>query len=283
MKKSTKIILILAASFVAIGSVLSIIGIIAGAKPIKQFEQSISKYEIYDDDFDESYKNEFNAKNTYEVNPSGINELSIDWVDGNVTIEPYDGTEIILTESSSSKITEKNNLGYRVDEGELEISMTKRIGDFHLSPKDIDIKKDLIIKIPSSLASHLMEISLDGVNTNLVLNEISAGGLSVNTVNGNVIGKNLSLSEIELDTVDGNLDVDLLNCPGEIEVDSVGGNVTIAIPHNSEFTAHLNTASGTLNSEFHDNCAKGYCSTGNGNAQFEMDSVGGDFYIKKSK
>ncbi len=283
MKKLTKIILILATSFVAIGSVLSIIGVMVGAKPFKQFEQIIGKDEIYDNHFNESYKNEFNAKNRYEINPSGINELSVDWVDGNVIIEPYDGTEILLIESSSSEITEKNYLGYRVDEGELEITMTKRIGKLYLFSKDIDIKKDLIIKVPNSLASHLIEISLDGVDANLTLNEISAGSLSINTVDGNVTGKNLSLSEIEMDTVDGNLDVDLLTCPVEIEVDSVDGNVTITIPYNSQFTAHLDTASGTLNSEFHDTCAKGYCSIGNGNAQFKMDSVDGNFYIKKSK
>ncbi len=279
MKKSTKIILILAACFIAIGTNLTVIGLLLGASPAKMINFSGLEHSLYDD----SYQNNYNKENSYTVNPSGIHEISVDWVVGSVTFEPYEGTEIILEETSSGEITEKSSLGYRIDEGELEISFTKKLTDLSFLKNHNYSSKDLKIKVPADLSAHLTEINIDTVDADVQLNNITAGSLSLNTVNGEIYGTGLTLSEIELDTVDGDLNLQLLNCPGKIEADSIDGNVTIAIPANSGFTASLDSVSGNLSSEFHTDPVKGYFSAGNGSAEFEMDSVSGNFYINIAK
>ena len=268
MKRKTKVILIIVICAVIAGAMLFTAGFVSGW-------ETDSRGPSHNTNFN----NELNPLGQYSVPASGINSIEIEWVGGKVSVESYDGSEILLEESSSEKIDENNYLGFKVSEGTLEIIHHNNFLDVDLPRECNNHDKNLTIKIPQTLASGLNEFDFESKDADLDITDVTASSFSAETRNGSVTASDVNFHEIEMDTKNGNLNVTNLITPSEIEISSEKGNAELILPSDSQFTATMESASGTITSDFPGTCSYNYCTVGNGTNSYEMASRSGSLHF----
>lgn len=224
-----------------------------------------------------------------------IDALEINWVDGSITVESYDGDKVEIAEDDISN--RDDMLRYRVADGKLIIQYRKSGGSLL---KNWRLKKDITVRIPSDMVPDFMELEISSVSARIDvsdisaynsvtinnvsgkvnLNHVGANWLEVNTVSGDVKADG-RFYHINTDSVSGNVSVVTSEAPKDIECDSVSGDVTVSMPDNSGFEVNFDAVSGDLNSDF-DLVKRGSRYIyGDGRAEYEFDSVSGDFTLER--
>lgn len=303
MKKSTKIILIIAICLLCAGLVLTAIGYLCGASPRQIFHDNLWTWTSYDDDGGQSgdhhgkarYDNDFDESNAYSIDPAGIDSLYIDWIDGDIEIIPYDGDQIYLEESCKAGIDEDNCLRYRVKNRELYISCCREasyeIGFFSSSsdsPGRRDLNKKLVVKVPKALAAKLDTLEIDAVSSDITVNGFTLNEFCTDTVSGSITVLRSSIDEIDTDTVSGNIDLALLHCPNTFNADSTSGNITLQLPSGSSFLLDFETVSGAPEIKgfdadcLYDEDGSYEYQAGSGRCEFTADTVSGDLTITEA-
>lgn len=293
MKKSTKVLLCLSAVFLSAGVLLMVWGIAAGVHPLKVFRDGFMNISLY-----EHRTSPFSPDGRYTIPAGGIQKLDIDWVDGQVTIEPYDGGDILVEETSSSTLDEHTALMYTVKHGTLEIDVSPERAGIFFTPSTY-ASKDLHIRFPRSLMWESVDLS--AVNAHLDLQATTAEKVSVDVVNGDVslqrmVVENLTLNSVkgsldvqasqittvDMDTVDGRLTGEFTACPTAIHFNSVTGDAKLTLPADSQFAVQMDSLTGNLDSAFSGTYQDGRYTVGNGAAQFTMDTIKGTVQIQKA-
>lgn len=313
MKKHVKILLILAAALISIGTVLSLVGIVTGVQMDRILYDGILDVPFYQEQRDVPIAED----NRYTVSPKDIHSISIDWYDGTVTVEPYDGDEILLEESSNRKLTEKNAMLFHVRKGTLSIQSRPASSGLFLSSGSPE--KNLHVSLPKNLAQDLKDLSVDAVDAELTLQGLHAKALSIDSVDGPATLQNFKTNTLEinavdadfllqgvqiqaltvdtadgdftvensqvetlhLDTIDGDLIGHFSLCPKEISIDSADGNAELTLPSDSQFTAQWNLSGGTYASDFTGSYQNGTHMVGDGSSRISMDSMDGNLHIQK--
>ncbi len=292
MKKSTKILLCLSAVFIGLGAILTVSALCLGVKPVSAFESGIFDFTVQ-----EAGTSEFSQDGRYVISADGIENLYIDWVDGKIEIEAYDGSEIILEESAST-LDENNSLVYRLDNKSLEINSAASRSGFRVSGIRT-LSKDLHIYLPKSIAWKNVEVGgvdVDITVSDMVISNLNAdfvdGELSLSNVKledmffdsmaGNFTAKGSQIKKIKVDTTSGRINADLTNCPDSIKFDTLSGDVRLYLPHDSEFSLELDALSRSFNSDFEGVYSDSQFTVGNGKAQFAIDSVSSSVQILKA-
>ena len=255
MRKSTKILTGVISALIVGGLVLMGIGYMNGADPVKMYEDNkeMLSFTIEDDEI----LNEHNENNSYTVPVDGINSIEIDWVSGNVEISPYDGDEILIEERSTEVITKKYSLGYKIEEGELEIEyLRNNIVGVNVKGPD----KDLVIKVPETLAASMHEISCS-------------------TVSADIFVGDFVLAELDLETVSGNIEAELTTLPAQTGAETTSGEININIPETAEFRGSFETVSGEMASEFSLKSSGINFIHGHGISLIEVETVSGNFNL----
>ncbi len=293
MKKSTKILLCISAGLISLGLVLVIVGLMAGAKLHRIFDDDLWSLVFY-----EERSNAFSPDGYYTVSADGVNRLEIDWYAGEVLVESYEGQEIVMEESGNGTIDAKNALVFEKENGELQIRSSAGFVGVSFSERQ-QARKDLHIRIPSSM--HLTAIDFDGGDADLRLRDISVGEVETDTVAGNVFLERATLEkldldsssgdvtveastvqEVDMDTVEGNFTGELLSCPQKISFDAASGNVELRLPGDSQFSVRKGGLGGEFQSEFEGRYRDETYIVGNGAAQIEMDTVQGSLRLWKA-
>lgn len=249
--------------------------------------------------------NSYSAGNTTIA--SSVTALDISWISGNVFIECYDGSDILVTEDSDDVLASEEMLHYCLDGTTLYIKFMKS-GIYKTSYSD----KQLTIKIPYTC--DLSDIAIETVSADVELNDTKADDLDVETVSGNIIFSNIKTSdstdigsvsgkikgilttkELSVENVSGNIEVEVIdgheiflknvsgnalisgNCtPKELEIETISGEAEIRIPKNSEFSVKFNGVSGEFESDFPMTFKGKTYICGNAENEYEVDTVSGD-------
>lgn len=279
MKKSTKIILMISICLISVGIVFSTIGVIAGASPSHIILGGLWNTVFhYDDDFD----NDFKESNTYRISDASIDSLDIEWVSGKVTVVPYDGDDIVIKEKSKGKIDEEHCLRYRINGSTLEINYFRTSAEINFSGS-MNFSKHLEVKVPRQLADSLDELSFDAVSADLNIRDLRIADLDVATTSGNLSGKGIEAKYVNMSTVSGDMKVTYASCPKELNMDSTSGDCTVSLPRGSGVTAELDSVSGDFFSEFSTRFIEDEVYViGDGDCEFTMGTVSGDFSINKT-
>lgn len=294
MKKSTKIILIIAVSLLGAGLVLTLIGHLLGAS-----YSQIIRGDLWvlssDDDHESgvlggSYDNEFSHDNTYEVDPDGIDQLSVDWVSGDIRIQAYDGDQILIQESCKTDIDDETCLRYRVKNGSLDITCCReKTGlSFHfLGGKKLT--KKLVIKVPRALAGDLKELDADVVSSDLTVSGLTVRELTADSVSGDVTLNRCSIAVLETDTVSGDILLSLLTCPKTFDGDTTSGSIDLKLPEDSSFDLEFDTVSGEASiAGFDARCLEkedGYeeYRVGEGGSELSIGTTSGDLTVTRAE
>ena len=89
-----------------------------------------------------------------------------------------------------------------------------------------------------------------------------------------------SAERITTDCSSGDVELRLGTMPSETKMDASSGNITLYIPKDADFTADIDTASGSFDSEFPFTKKDDTYVCGSGTNKLEIDTSSGDVKIK---
>jgi len=254
-----------------------------------------------------------------EVDASDISNIEINWIDGSVNIESYDGDIIKFYEESSKDLDEKNQLHYYSDGNKLTIEYSAS-NKIPISIGNFGNHKSLTVQIPEAIMEQLKNLSVDAVSSDVNIKNINADYVNLDNLSGKFILKNLTVDDIDIDTASGNIESDNITvkrtsnmntisgnaslngsinaidfdstsgdlkvnsdiCPNEVETDTTSGKVELSIPDNDGFTYSHDGVSGEIKCDFPVSFEKGEGKYGNEEAEFSFDTISGDVYIYKN-
>ncbi len=293
MKKSTKILLCISAASIALGVVLLAAGIALGADPAYALQSG-----MLDLTLQKERTQPVSPDGRYALPAEGLTGLSIDWVDGRVVVETYDGDEILFQETASCGLDEGSALAYEVRDHILYIDSTPTEVGLFLSgtfPKD----KELHVYLPKAAGwreleisavdadvavsgAHLAKLKADLTAGDLTLSQTELEELSFSSVSGDLRVSGAQAEKVHVSTTSGALEAQLERCPQSIHFDTVSGNAALYLPEDSAFTVQLDTVSGVLESDFPSIQRDDTFTVGDGSARFDMETTSGSVQIRRS-
>lgn len=223
-----------------------------------------------------------------------VKALDVSWVDGRVTIAYHDGDEVVLSETSARKLTEKTELHWLLEGGTLHIRYAE--SGLRLST---NLNKELIVLLPEGMA--LTDVKLSAVSAKVEVEALSADELRLETVSGNAqlniaSAKKLTtdsvsgrvnvtagrLEEVNANAISGDLHLEFARTPEKISADSVSGDVVIRLPGSAGFTADIDTVSGRVSGSLPmEKQGKTRYVCGNGSCDIRVDTVSGSVQLDK--
>lgn len=239
---------------------ITIFGCIAGASIVKSIfggnsflsdivgnaVENGTEYSFGDDDI--GFNNAYASSNSYSVPADGIDKIRVEWINGLVRVQPYEGTDIKLDEMSNVDISEEYALRYKIAEGKLTVRFCKKhtwygVDTSMLNLDEIVKPKELVVSVPRDmLESGELDIQLDGVSDDIYIVGAKLNELNVNGISGSIDIENVSAKEIDLDTVSGLISATY--CAADtIKVVSISGDITV---DGGFGNAKLDSTSGTV-------------------------------------
>lgn len=228
---------------------------------------------------EKDYRVEYDDPSSYsaggaDIDAQSINDISVEWINGNVNVAYYDGNTINFSENKTAD--DEYAMRYRIEGTELKI-------EFCSSGKIIGNKsKDLTVNIPRDMNLGGLEIS--STNADVTINEVSANNLEVSTVSGNISASG-KYASIDAESTKGSININCTDAPSKIDANSVGGKITFTLPQDIDgFTVNYETVSGDIISDF-DMIRSGGTSRGtytylDSFCTIDFESVGGDLILK---
>ena len=249
-----------------------------------------------------------------------IKNIRVNWLDGSITLSAADTDQVIVKETSSQKLSTKEQLHYYLKGDTLLIEYrgaTKNI----ITAFANGLSKKLEIQIPRKYADSFQEILVDGVSSDINLDNLKTKKLSLDNVSGDIRLKNVesdtlsanttsgslnstnlivsenavtnstsgdvildgSLTAVQHDSVSGDLQITSAACPENIQAGTTSGSVTLNIPANSGFTLEYDTVSGDLESDFPTTGSDSRRTYESGKCHFRIDTVSGSMKLSKTK
>jgi hypothetical protein len=181
---------------------------------------------------------------TYKVADKGRFELIN--VNGRITAEPTDGTEVVVEGHRVAKATSDEaakdllaKLEIREEVGDATVRVESRPPRFNGGLSGLQI--EWTVKVPKGIVLDLRTVN-GGVRLNSLTNEIHA-----KTTNGGVHGETIDASVLEATAVNGGIEIGLaqpLESNDSIEMETVNGGVTLELPNDSKATIEARCVNG---------------------------------------
>lgn len=204
-----------------------------------------------------------------------VEELEIDWYRDSVTIQAYDGNEVVISETSDSTLTDSTTMHYYLNsKGTLKIVFGKP----GVSVKGSEVpNKQLLVKVPRTL--RLESVEVNGIDHDFRMDSVRCEDLEINSVSSTMFLNECEIENIEVNGVSTNLSATFSQMPEEIELNNVSGETVLWVPENAGMTLELN---GIVNN-FHSRLPvanKGKKKViGNGACKIESNALAGDLDI----
>lgn len=252
-----------------------------------------------------------------KIDGSQVDDLDVNWMDGSIRIEVYDGDTVQFYEKASRKLEEKEQLHYYNKSGRLMIQYQK--AQKGLLSNNSSPNKELTVKIPAETAKRLGYVGVDTISSSTSIKGITADRLELNSTSGDFELENCRTAELDMDstsgeltgtnvtaedklatsttsgsvqlegsfrkvtadTVSGDIVIESDICPDKVSTDSVSGEAAFTIPDNDGFTYSTDTVSGGFSCDFEVSHEDERGTYKDGGASFHFSSVSGDFTIKK--
>ncbi len=309
MKKSTKIILIVAAALIIAGIVISSVSLRNGANI--EVRRDDGQSDSVDDlinavidtadgfvsgniqtsgsgtngDYLGERWNDVSPENVYGIPAENVGALNIDWLAGGIEIKLSSDDAIKISEIpevSETELDDETALCWRVENGTLEIKYAARRDELPTKYLYVEIPRTLKLEsigintvsgyIDAEELAAAKELNITGNSGNIKLVDCSAGKLKVDAVSGNILLADCSFNGVSVNTVSGQVELGLHEAAAELDVSSVSGNVTLRLPADTSPAVEFDTVSGNLKAEL-------ACRLED-DAAYYINTVSGDLSIK---
>ncbi len=234
---------------------------------------------------------------TTALNASKISSISVEWVAGNIVLEPWDGDTIRVSEEGVTD--SKYEMHYKIKDKELDIKFCqeKQLKNFSLGIHTT-ITKDLLIQIPRNWTGQ--ELEIDAAAANLEVTGQTFREVEIDGASGTCLFENCTFQELDLDTASGDvefrgqlhsLDFDaasasfkgiLTNVPKQIDMDSMSGNLDLTLPEDAGFSVKIDGMTSDFSSEFPVTIQNGRRICGDGRCRIDVNAMSGNVTIRKA-
>lgn len=233
------------------------------------------------------------TSSTGSVAASEIREIEIQWISGNVTIQPGDTDTITFTETDG--LSDENQMVWKQSRDKLIIQFSKVKFSFGLT---VDYSKNLVVTVPRDWVCN--DLQIDSVSANVSVSDLNVKEMELESVSGEIFITNCTVTDLSAETASGNLEFQgaltelsfdsisagctavFTNTPKQIELETVSGNLTLALPETTGFTASIDSLSGGITTDFATTVSKNRHTYGDGSCKIEVETVSGDITIRKA-
>lgn len=234
---------------------------------------------------------------TLTLPADSIREIEIEWVAGNILLQPADVDAITISESDVSDA--KYAMVWKQKNDKLSILFCEESLVSGLSMNfNADLTKDLYIYVPRDWVCRSLEIDAASATVevyNMTIHEMDFDGAS-----GTCDLQNCQIRDLDIDTASGDvnysgtldtLDFDaasasfiaqLTNTPSRIDMDGMSGALDITLPEDTGFTLSMDGMSSRFSSEFDTTTRNGAHVHGNGHCRINVDGMSCDVTIRKA-
>ena len=175
---------------------------------------------------------------TYEVGVEDIKSLYIDWVSGNVKVEPYDGNMIKITEYAQRKLNDNEKLHMSTSSGVLTIRyIEQNLRQWNMPQKRLEIL------VPRGLCQNFEYVTIDAMSSDISANDIGATGIKADTSSGSVSLTNIASHTLTVNTMSGTTTVSSV-ITDVFDIDATSGSITVRSTQSGEM--NINSMSGTV-------------------------------------
>lgn len=235
------------------------------------------------------------GKNTFSA--SEITELEIEWIAGEILIQPGETDQISIREDG---VTDPKYTMYLQQRGDkLKILFCEETVDkaWGINIQG-SISKDLTILVPPDWFCQSLDIVC--ASATVEINDLTIREVDFDGASGTCEFENCTVDEIDIDTASGDirfigqlnmLDCDaasasvyaaLSNVPSRLDMDSMSGDLEIILPSDAGFTLSMDGLSTDFTSDFETSVKNGNYVCGDGDCRINLDALNGDVTIRKS-
>ena len=147
-----------------------------------------------------------------------VKALDLDWISGSVTVERWDGKDLVVREKADSRLSEDESLRWKLSGGKLLIlpcaNKVRNLPD-----------KELTVLVPKGLM--LEGVNIDSASASVLLAGIEAEGkLDLDAASGSLRLEDCVCGEIKLDSASGSQSLFRCSVSGNVEADLASGSFT---------------------------------------------------------
>ena len=230
-------------------------------------------YEKYEATFDQSY----------ELASGG--EISLDNVNGDVTIEVWSGSEVrvqAVKTASSPELLDELKIIVDADSSAVRIETrypSSRRSDDHDQPQE---RRHMKVEYTLTVPQFAVIDSVDLVNGNLLIDGVE-GGVEAETVNGNIVVRN-GAGDFALSTVNGGIELYAghTGSVGDVEMESVNGSLDLYLASSGGAEIRAESVNGRIDNDFGLEVKKGkyvgsslHGTVGGGGSSVDLETVNG--------
>lgn len=217
------------------------------------------------------------------VPASRIQDLSIDWVSGSITLGPGESSNITVTEAG-------NDASRPMVLKQSGSTLIVQYCDSQKSLLGTNPEKDLFISVP--IGWQCRELEIDAASTDIVISDLTIEEVEIDTASGNSKFADCNVDSLEMSSASGDLDFTgtlremkfsgafadamllLYNVPKSISMDSMSGNLDLTLPEDCSFTVSKDLLSGSFETDFEVDRDDGHISHRSSSSECKIDVDG---------
>lgn len=236
------------------------------------------------------------GKDTFSA--SEVREIEIEWVAGDILIQPHDTDKIEVKEDGN--YDDKYAMVVSCREGELKIKFCEEgVAKYFGVNTRNDLTKDLTIYVPRDWECESLE--LDVASAKVEVNDLTIQEVDFDGASGACEFESCTVKELDIDTASGDVrfigELDILDCdaasasvyavlsntPSRLNMDSMSGDLDITLPADAGFTLSMNAMSSDFSSDFETSMKNGNYVCGDGRCRINVDCMSGDVTIRMAE
>lgn len=227
---------------------------------------------------------EFSA--THPLRPDG--RVSIDNINGDVTIEAWDNAEVKIEYTKRARTQEgldrmEVHIDASADRIHIETEYARRDRGWHDNNSGGEV--ELRLWVPRQ--ARLDEIEL--INGGLEIRGVE-GDVTADLINGRVRAEGL-MGDLEIETVNGDIEITMADLPSDrsVRIESVNGSIELTFPSGVGADIEAETVHGRISNDFGIEVTKGRYvgrsmrgTVGSGGARVELENINGAIRIRSN-
>jgi len=159
----------------------------------------------------------------YNIGANDLNSIRIDWIAGSITVKPYDGDQIKITEFAQRELRDEEKLSFDTSGDTLTIRFRERdrVNVLNMPQKRLEVL------VPQGLSESLEKLAIDSTSGGVDVEGLSVVTLGAESISGSVNIKNIVSSTVKLNSTSGSVTVADTRAD-DIEIDSISGSVRVS-------------------------------------------------------
>ncbi|MCL2663203.1 MAG: DUF4097 domain-containing protein [Oscillospiraceae bacterium] len=164
----------------------------------------------------------FDNRYSEAVNEADLHSIRIDWVAGEVTVIPHDGSDIQITESAQRALDNNEQMRISTDGGTLRIRFREQsIGLINMP------RKNLEVLVPRGLSEDLNNLSVSTTSGSIHVQDFNATTFDASSVSATIDVSGIVSNHIDLGTTSGAITATSVRA-GKLNASSVSGAVNLS-------------------------------------------------------